>query len=126
MLIGIIGLKRVSQEFGTEAADDARRYVVKWTRAHLRAADILFRYGPDEVIALLDATDYDFANRLGQRIRLTLRDRPLVIQGNRVNIDVGIACVSAPGDGHSLRDLIRAIGVQSNSPHSRVDSAIVH
>jgi GGDEF domain-containing protein len=65
-------------------------------RASVRAADLLFRYDPDTIVALLPMAGSDGAARVMQRVaRLT--DRP-----------ISYAVATAPGDGRDLETLVDA------------------
>jgi putative methionine-R-sulfoxide reductase with GAF domain len=47
LLIDVVGLKEINALHGRPTGDDVLRHVVRQTRAGLRVADILFRYGSD-------------------------------------------------------------------------------
>src|SRR5438034_2017252 len=69
LLIEIVGLKQVNVVNGRFAGDEVVRHVVHQTRAGLRVADILFRSGSDEFIALLSDADHNTATTVAARIR---------------------------------------------------------
>ncbi len=105
MFIDITGLNRISHDFGLSVADEVIRQVVKNTRSHLRITDILFRHGSDELVALLHATELDYAQLLADRIRSSVRDEPIAMGNEQLYIDVDIACVPTSREGDSLPDL---------------------
>jgi diguanylate cyclase (GGDEF)-like protein len=126
MLIDVPGLSRINHELGRGVGDDVLRHVVKHARSNLRVADILFRYGSDELVALLDATDLNFAQVIADRIRHSVRKEPLMIGSERLDVDVAVACVCAPRDGDSVRDLMRSAKTQSDSNRGSQQSPTVH
>ena len=120
VFIDIAGLNRIHHDFGPNVADDVLRHVVKHTRSHLRTNDILFRHGSDELVALLYATDLDFAQLLADRIRTTVREEPIAIGDERLYVDVDIASVHASRDVDSLPDSMRTARVRSDSVRTNV------
>jgi diguanylate cyclase (GGDEF)-like protein len=113
LFIDVIGLEDLNREHGRLAADEVLRHVVKYSRTGLRVADILFRYGSDEFVALLNRTDVATAESIALRIRSSIREYELVLRdGNSLEVLTDIACVSSPADGKSLRDLIGSARVR--------------
>ncbi|PYR63107.1 MAG: hypothetical protein DMF91_04485, partial [Acidobacteria bacterium] len=80
LLIDVVGLKEINTLHGRSTGDDVLRHVVRQTRAGLRVADILFRYGSNEFVALLNDTDPDTAIVVASRIRDSIRDQPFVLK----------------------------------------------
>jgi diguanylate cyclase (GGDEF)-like protein/putative nucleotidyltransferase with HDIG domain len=113
VLIDVIGLKQINLLHGRTVGDDVLRHVVRQTRAGLRVADILFRYGSDEFVALLNDTDRDTASTLASRIRNNIRDLPFSLAGGtNITVEATVTSVCAPNDGMSLRDLMAAARVR--------------
>ena len=81
LLIDVIGLKQINMAHGRSVGDDVLRHVVRGTRARLRVADILFRHGSDEFVALLNDTDPATAAAVASHIRDSIRDQPFAIKG---------------------------------------------
>ncbi len=54
LLIDVVGLKQINAVHGRDVGDEVLRHVARHTAAGLRVADILFRYGSDEFVALLN------------------------------------------------------------------------
>ena len=108
LFIDVVGLKEINNRHGRTVGDEALRHVVKHAMAGLRIADILFRYGSDELVALLNDTHLESAQVIGERIRDTIRASSLPLATtNSLRVDVAVIAVSFPDDGHSLHALIR-------------------
>jgi len=108
LFIDIVSLKEINNRHGRSVGDDALRHVVHYATAGLRIADILFRYGSDELVALLNDTHVDSARLIGERIRETIRTTPLSLASpSALFVDVVVIPVSCPSDGDSVHALIR-------------------
>jgi diguanylate cyclase (GGDEF)-like protein/putative nucleotidyltransferase with HDIG domain len=125
LFIDVNGLKRINADYGRSVGDDVLRHVAKHATAGLRVADILFRYGSDEFIALLNETNAETGNIVAYRIRDNIRVNSLTsLVGKQVSVDVSVTAVSAPIDGTSLADLISTARHKTSST-SRRDTPIV-
>jgi diguanylate cyclase (GGDEF)-like protein len=127
MLIDVIGLKQINAVHGRTVGDDVLRHVVRQTRAGLRVADILFRYGSDEFVALLNDTDQETAAMVASRIRTNIRDLPFLLQdGTAITIEATVTSVCSPNDGRSLRDLMATARVRTDSSNGEHQGPSVH
>jgi diguanylate cyclase (GGDEF)-like protein/putative nucleotidyltransferase with HDIG domain len=127
LLIDVVGLKDINALHGRSTGDDVLRHVVRQTRAGLRVADILFRYGSDEFVALLNDTDPDTAIVVASRIRDSIREQPFVLKsGSTAMIEATVIPVCAPRDGRSLHDLMSTARMRMISPSAERQGPIVH
>jgi diguanylate cyclase (GGDEF)-like protein len=107
LFIDVVGFTELNRLYGRQAGDDALKHVVRLTKTSLRVADILFRYGGDEFVALLNKTDSSTAAAIADSIRRTVIDHMLLLrQGEVVQVAVDAVCVSSPADGATLRELV--------------------
>lgn len=107
IFIDVVDLKRINAAHGPTVADEVLRHVVRHSRTGLRVEDILFRYGSDKFVALLNNTDSTTADAMAERIREALKENPLTLRSTgAVPVDIEVTTVCAPRDGHSLADLI--------------------
>ena len=115
LFIDVLKLKRINAVHGRTVGDDVLRHVVRQATAGLRLADILFRYGSDEFVALLNDTNVDSAKLIGERIREAVRATPLSRDSNdSIQVDVAVIAVSCPTDGDSLPALIETARAKTN------------
>lgn len=59
-----------------------------------RKSDVLARYGGEEFIALLPNTDFHEAERTAERLRQTIEDAVMLIDGQSVRLTVSIGVAS--------------------------------
>jgi len=127
LFVDIVGLKHINLLHGRPTGDEVLNHVVRHTRMALRAADILFRHGSDEFVALLDNTDAHTGADIARRIRQTIRDHACPLDtGESIGVDVTVTCVCAPRDGDSLASLIGAARSRSGSYAAGAEGPSVH
>jgi diguanylate cyclase (GGDEF)-like protein/putative nucleotidyltransferase with HDIG domain len=115
--IDIVGLKQINTAHGRDVGDDVLRHVAKQAAAGLRIADILFRYGSDEFIALLSETSAEVGRTVAEMIEHNVALNPQRLpNGSPLDARVSVAVVSSPEDGRSLEDLLTAARVRAGQP----------
>jgi diguanylate cyclase (GGDEF)-like protein len=97
--IDVDGLKATNDRNGHAAGDRALKRVGQALRAHLRAHDLIIRFGGDEFLCALASIDQTEINT-----RLALVSRTLEQRAEQVHITVGLATLE-PDD--SVDDLFR-------------------
>jgi diguanylate cyclase (GGDEF)-like protein len=126
VLIDVRGLKHVNLTHGRSAADEVIRHIVHQARAGLRVADILFRSASDQLIALLSDADRDTAAAVANRIRRSISEKPIVVNGSVIEIEVSVYCISAPTDRRSLVELVTAARLRNLAPTPTDSGPSVH
>jgi diguanylate cyclase (GGDEF)-like protein len=107
VLIRAVELERITRVYGRNAKDDVLKHVMHHAASCLRSADILFRNGGDEFVALLNDTTDGTAVAVSHRIRDGIRRNPFILRDDiAINVDVSVETVSAVGDYGSLARLI--------------------
>jgi diguanylate cyclase (GGDEF)-like protein/putative nucleotidyltransferase with HDIG domain len=96
------------------ATDDRHiAHVVRVVRRSLRAADMLFRYHGNDLVALLLQTDRATGLSIESRINKTLVDTKSNDALDLTNLtSVNISVVSAPGDGTTIDELLQRASIQ--------------
>lgn len=87
-----------------DGREDVQSRVVSAARRSLRAADILFRYRSDELVALLLQTNDITARTIAARIGEAIRAEQQTTEHKPFLFSVGVA--SAPRDGGSVEELL--------------------
>ena len=127
LLINVVGFTQINSAHGRKVGDDVLRHVVRHARSGLRVADILFRYGSDEFVALLNDSDAPTADAIAHRILDDIRnDQFLLRSGGILKIETTVTCVCAPRDGESLHDLMAAAPTRLASSRLHRDGPIIH
>jgi diguanylate cyclase (GGDEF)-like protein len=109
LFIEVVGLSQINTVHGWRTGDEVLRHVARNAAGGLRLADILFRNGGSEFVALLNDTGPEEAKAISKRISESVLKSPLVLRGERtITVEVSIFSASAPRDGESLSDLVAA------------------
>jgi two-component system cell cycle response regulator len=77
LLLDLDHFKSVNDTFGHEEGDRVLVHVADAIRSILRADDAAFRYGGEEFVLLLRACDAERGVRVAERLRGTLKARPI-------------------------------------------------
>jgi len=98
LFVDLDRFKPVNDRLGHAAGDAVLQHVVARITSAVRPADLVARYGGDELAVLLERVDEDVARELGQRLVDAVR-QPIAIEGEVVEVgaSVGVA-LTHPGD----------------------------
>jgi len=101
--------KNVNDRFGHNGGDKVLRSLVVSIRATLRDSDLIGRVGGEEFVVLSPGADLASAMLLAERVRSTVENTPLVIDGQplTLTVSVGVA-VAAVNDRDGTALLQRA------------------
>jgi diguanylate cyclase (GGDEF)-like protein len=97
MRFDVHDLERVNGSFGHRVGDAVLRIVSTAVQRLIHPKDVLARHGGDRFAVLARGISARNAAILGERIRRTVEDLPLIAQGKkfRVTVSVGVAWASA-------------------------------
>lgn len=90
LMIDIDEFKKVNDNFGHLAGDDAIRQVSRQLHDGLRGVDLAGRYGGDEFGVLLPGTDGEAAMEVAERLRLRVAGQ-VAVGGVPVTLSIGVA-----------------------------------
>jgi diguanylate cyclase (GGDEF)-like protein/putative nucleotidyltransferase with HDIG domain len=125
LFIDVVGFRDLNNSHGRQAGDEVLKHVVRFSRTALRVADILFRYGGDEFVALLNRTSPDTARMMADHIRQTIAEHRLMLRnGEIVQVMTDIVCVSSPSDGTTLRELINSARLRLSGRRPRLPTHV--
>lgn len=98
LMVDIDAFKAFNDRYGHQVGDQALRAVAQKLRSVLRETDHVGRYGGDELLVVLPATDRESTHALTDRIALAWRRHPPMPSGvaDPVLISVGAATASRP------------------------------
>jgi len=109
LMIDIDHFKLINDTHGHAAGDAMLCHIVRQVRKLLRESDTLARLGGEEFAILLPQANLEGAMGLGERVRKTLEDNPLIYNDSpiRVTTSVGVTIMTAD-DINTDRTLSRA------------------
>ncbi len=105
LMLDIDHFKNVNDSYGHAAGDAVLRELAQRIESQVRASDIAARFGGEEFVVLLPATEVESGELLAERIRKAISAEPIEIgEGKEVTItaSIGIASI-APG--RDIQDL---------------------
>lgn len=106
LIIDVDHFKRINDRFGHRVGDEALRHLGFVLRRNLRSTDLCARYGGEEVVVLMPATDIVSARLTAERLRHTISSAPF-----------------APPDGQPLTMTVSG-GIAEWQPGTRLDALI--
>jgi diguanylate cyclase (GGDEF)-like protein len=113
LMIDIDHFKKVNDDRGHLAGDEALKMVAFVLRGAVRKEDVIARYGGEEFVVIARETPLDGARALGERIRRAVEKSRFAWQGTElsVTVSVGVTVGAATGEyvpGRSERELVEA------------------
>ncbi|MGA9334258.1 MAG: GGDEF domain-containing protein [Rudaea sp.] len=119
--------KRINDEHGHAAGDEALRVYAQTFRGSLRNGDTLGRVGGEEFAVLLPGCDEHAAQELGERLRAAVETRVFEHEGRNVplRVSVGVAAMSDADSSFEalLRRADRALYAAKRGGRNRVVAA---
>jgi diguanylate cyclase (GGDEF)-like protein len=105
IVLDLDNFKRVNDRFGHATGDAVLRKVAQTLERNARAADVVCRYGGEEMAVVLPGTSLADAGRVAERFRRAVEQlgEP---EGQPVTVSVGVACY--PQHGPSIDELLAA------------------
>jgi two-component system cell cycle response regulator len=95
MMLDIDHFKAVNDSFGHDAGDEVLKAVALRARRVVRAADLMCRIGGEEFVIVMPETPLEIAQRIAERVRISIESEPFAIGAGRapirVTISIGLA-----------------------------------
>lgn len=110
ILLDLDRFKRLNEEFGREAGDEALRWVARVFRETLRPQDLAGRYSGEEFAAIVQCAALADACRMAQRIQSTLQAQPLIVDGREVPVIISLGVFFTRGTLPNVRALLERAG----------------
>lgn len=107
LLLDVDHFKSVNDDYGHDAGDAVLRMVAERLTAVTRGQDIVGRWGGEEFVVLLPATDATKAAIVAEKLRRDIESQTVVYEAQtiQITVSVGIA-VFLPQAGGSIRDVV--------------------
>ncbi|MBI5951153.1 MAG: diguanylate cyclase [Chloroflexi bacterium] len=101
LMFDVDGFKQINDLVGHTVGDNVLVWIARTTSAHMRAADVLARYGGDEFIILLPETNAKQALQIAERIRESTAALRMETEKGILTVTLSIGIAEAVG---SARD----------------------
>lgn len=108
VLLDIDHFKRVNDGHGHPAGDAVLRRVARIAQTQARDADIVARYGGEEMALVLPETDARGALAIAERIRLAVEKAQHATEAGALGVTLSAGVATWPGVGESPDDLLAA------------------
>jgi diguanylate cyclase (GGDEF)-like protein len=97
--------KKVNDTWGHAAGDQVLIHVARTIQDSVRSIDKVFRFGGEEFTILLPGADTTAAKGTAERIRSTVEESPIQVDGKplHVTVSLGIAFAGTPADGEPVQ-----------------------
>jgi diguanylate cyclase len=126
LVLDIDHFKKFNDTYGHKAGDRVLKSVAASVQDSLRATDLVFRYGGEEFVVILNGIQEDNAFKLAEKIRKGVEKEYFVDKEKKlkVTISLGVACVT---EGESELELFeradKAMYVAKRKGRNRVEIA---
>ena len=119
--------KHVNDQLGHRFGDGLLKAIAERLRQHAKAHPraVLARLGGDEFGLLLPRTDTTQAHRLAQHI-LSDFERPIELDGHKVDLSAGIGIAASPDHGQDLDTLLSRAEVAMHAAKQRRAGAVIY
>jgi diguanylate cyclase (GGDEF)-like protein len=105
LMVDLDHFKDYNDRYGHTAGDEALRSVAGCLRAGLRASDLAFRYGGEELVAVLPGCGKEASHRVADAVRTAVKRIPTSVERPRpLTVSIGVA--SYPEDGTTVREVL--------------------
>jgi diguanylate cyclase (GGDEF)-like protein len=91
VMLDVDNFKQVNDGYGHETGDRVLLAVADILRASIRTGDVACRFGGEEFCVVLQRARLEVAERIAERVRAQVESVPLLPDGSRVTVSVGVA-----------------------------------
>ncbi|HET9771737.1 MAG TPA: GGDEF domain-containing protein, partial [Acidimicrobiia bacterium] len=99
LMVDVDYFKEVNDNYGHRAGDRVLSVVAACVKSQLRTADLVGRYGGDELVIALSDCDGPAAVAVAERIRSVVAATPVVVENHVVNVTLSIGAAGGdPGE----------------------------
>ncbi|MAT93035.1 MAG: hypothetical protein CME59_10585 [Halioglobus sp.] len=98
IMVDIDRTAEINANFGHDVGDQVIRRVAEQLQRMSRASDVVARTDGEEFLLILPHTSLDAARKLAERIRESIAEHPLVINGQRIPVTVSMGVANVVGN----------------------------
>ena len=108
ILFDIDHFKDINDEFGHLAGDDVLCHITKIINLIIRDTDILFRWGGEEFMILLNDCSGNNTMAIAEKIRNEIKDKKLILNNKEISCTVSIGATEVKPDDRIADIILRA------------------
>jgi two-component system, cell cycle response regulator len=103
VMLDIDNFKQINDAEGHHGGDDVLREITRRFNQEVRGEDVVGRWGGEEFLIIVGHTDVEGANRLAERVRLAVGDKPFLLGDHQRMVTISAGCAAGPpGDTDEL------------------------
>jgi diguanylate cyclase (GGDEF)-like protein len=107
LMLDIDHFKLVNDDYGHQAGDEVLQTVSDLVRLNVRPADIVCRYGGEELVVILPETGEEGAMMVAERVRHTVAEAVITApSGETIHVTVSIGVAGFPQDAAGAPELV--------------------
>ena len=106
MMLDLDHFKRINDEHGHLIGDQVLQEFASRCKSSVREADLVGRYGGEELIILLPETDRPTSMQVAERLRATIAAKPIAVFNKDIGVTVSIGVAAEDENTHDLETLI--------------------
>jgi diguanylate cyclase (GGDEF)-like protein len=107
VLADLDAFKTINDTYGHLAGDAVLRQAAARMQSSVRQYDSIGRYGGEEFVILLPGADEETVKRQAARMRVAIRENPIILPEHSLNITCSFGCTVGYGDDITAEMLIR-------------------
>ena len=106
VMLDVDHLKQINDVYGHQVGDRALEQIARRAQTHVRTADVLARYGGEELVLVLPETDLIEAMGVAEAIRKSVCQHPLNTGREQLRLSVSAGVSELLGSGDTLDALL--------------------
>ena len=106
LMIDIDHFKKINDKYGHKVGDKVLKMVAQQIKNLIRGADIPIRYGGEEFVVILPNTTKENAFKLAERLRKTVENNPIEIDGLKIRCTLSIGISSMDDNPQTFEELV--------------------
>jgi diguanylate cyclase (GGDEF)-like protein len=107
LIIDIDHFKKINDNYGHDIGDEAIKVMANNASNCVRKDDVFGRFGGEEFVALLPCSNTEGALIVAERIRESIANNPLDLDGTTITLTVSVGATTYRKDDHSINDMLK-------------------
>lgn len=107
VMFDVDDIKKVNDLYGHFVGDQVIRKIALEMQTSSRKSDLIARFGGDEIIAILFASDADELNRKFTRLQTKLHENPIDFFDEHIHCSFSFGIASFPQEGQEFKELLK-------------------